>query len=394
LREYYLENELRVEMGLKPTVFRSISTGVTTPAHEIIHYMSSIHNNDAYTSSVIQSFNQSFKEMPNVFSLTQDRGILFGVIDSKFRDKINSKGFDIRGKDLNDPFIFWEIIKKHGVEIADATDVPLNKLYDASFNYLSKYIPFRLLEEGVASYLSINNASIDRTPKELSGLDKSLKSLVNLGSKLRKLEYFERAIDFYTGNKQLADYYIPELQLYPLSYLYVAYQVDNQKPNNAKWYFDLLRQNYQKRNLSMPSFPRHVERKTREEAYPHLAQQQRIQALIEQTNQNIQNYTRRLDEIDRLLSEYRNQLNQLQEHSSSSPGFDYNYSDLGQISSYEPRRTRPTTELDRLLNNHRVRSSVRRYINNNEVLSTLSVVALGAVAGYTISRVLRGLFDR
>lgn len=371
LDEYYLEDELRVDVGLKPSVFRLLSTGITTPVHETIHHISTLYTSGAYSSATIQAFKNSFKDLP-IFKIIEDHGALFGSIDNKLRDEMNKKGFDVRGKDLTDPFVFWEIIKRHGVAISEISDVPLNKLYEASYSYLSSYLPFRLLEEGVACYLSIKNADIEKAPKEFAGLDNSLKNLVRFGAKLRKLEYLERAIGFYTGEKELANYYIPELQIYPLSYLYVAKKTETEKPKDARWYFDLLKNNYTKRSITPTS--RFIKRKKIEEVSPHLAQQKRIESLITEMNQNIQNYRQRLDEVDRLLNEYKNQLNHLQS-SRDYPSI-----------SYQTRRS--VSRDSSLLDNRRIRNEILHRINENELLRNVMYAAAGVVISYSLARIL------
>lgn len=373
LDEYYLENELRVDIGLKPSVFRLLSTAIIIPVHETIHHISTLYTSGAYSSAIAQSFNNSFKDIP-IFKIIQDHGMLFGSVDNKLRDGMNKKGFDVRGKDLTDPFVFWEIVKRKGVAISETSDIPLNKLYDASFSYLSSYLPFRLLEEGVAGYLSISNADIEKAPKEFSGLDNSLKSLVSFGAKLRKLEYLERAIDFYTGQKKFADYTIPELQLYPLAYLYISRKAEIEKPKDIKWCFDLVKNNYEKRSI-IPT-PRFIKRKKIEEISPKLAQQKRIEALIAEMNQNIQNYRQRLDEVDRLLNEYKNQLNQLQ----SSRDYPI---------SYQPSSSsRTSNRLNNLLNNRRVRNEISHHMNDNELLRNVMYVAAGVVISYGVAQIL------
>ncbi|RLI97309.1 MAG: hypothetical protein DRP00_04260 [Candidatus Aenigmatarchaeota archaeon] len=309
LDEYYLENKLKVEIGLKPSVFRSLSSGITTPTHEILHHVSNLYNSDAFSLAVSKAFNESFKDLP-IFRIFRDKGMLFGSVDKKLREKLEQKEIDIRGKDLTNPFIFWEIVRRHGIEISDISKIPLNKLYEACFSYISKSLPFKILEEGIASYLSIENACIEDVPKEFAGLENSLKSLVKFGAKLRKLEYLERGIGFYTGEKFSAPYYLPEFQVYPLAYLYVAQQVDLHKPKGIKWYLDFLRDNYLRRGLTIPP-KRFVKKKRLEEVSPRLAQERRLQAMMNEINQNIQNYRKRLNEIDRLLKEYKNQLNQI-----------------------------------------------------------------------------------
>ncbi|MDI6798983.1 MAG: hypothetical protein QMD12_03270 [Candidatus Aenigmarchaeota archaeon] len=377
LDEYYLENELRVDIGLKPLVFRSLSTGITTPVHETIHHISTLYTSGAYSTAIAQAFKDSFKDI-SIFKLIQDHSMLFGSIDNKLRDEMNKMGFDIRGKDLTDPFVFWEIVKRHGIPISDICDIPLNKLYEASYSYLSSYLPFRVLEEGVACYLAIKNADIERAPKEFAGLENSLKSLVSFGSKLRKLEYLERAIGFYTGEKELADYYIPELQLYPLSYLYIARKAEIEKPKDVRWYFDLIKNGYVKRAIAPAQ--RFIKRKKIEEVSPNLAHQRKIESLIAEMNQNIQNYRQRLDEVDRLLNEYRNQLNQLQSLR--------NYPSV----SYQPYRRE--NELSSLLNSRRVRSEISPRMDDSELLRNVMYVAAGAIVSYSLARILNQYLSR
>jgi hypothetical protein len=384
MKEYYLDRDLHVEMGLKPVVFRLLSSAVTTPAHEVIHHISSMYNRDAYSHAMTKIFDESFKDIPNIFNLSRDRGTLLGTIDKR----IKNKGFDIRGKDLSDPFIFWDIVKKHGVKIAEACNVPLSKLYEASFNYLSRTLPFRFLEEGVASYLSIENASIEKPPSEFSGLDNSLKNLVEFGAKLEKLNYLERKIYFYTGEKKLPDYCISERQLYPVSYLYVAYRVNEEKPTKIRWYFDLIKNNFLRRGIPIPTYQRTIERKRREDLNPRLVQQRRLEALIQEMNRNIDETRRRLNEVDNLLREYRSQLNRLEE---SRPSFDF-----PEI-SYRPHR-RPlrrrnerslSAEIDRFFSNRRVRSTISREMRENYVFRTIIFTVAGVAISYGISQLLR-----
>jgi len=392
LREYYLENELNVEMGLKPVVFRFISSGVTTPVHEIIHHISSLYNKDAYNIAVTKTFNESFKDVSDLLSLAHDRGSLFGGIDKKIRKKIKEKELDIRGKDLTDPFVFWEIVKRHGPDLAGATEILLDKLYESSSSYLSGSIPFRLMEEGVASYLAINNASINRAPSEFKGLDNSIKNMVSIGAKLEKFRYLQRRIDFYTNDKKLADYYIPELQIYPVSYLYIAYQADRQKPVNTRWYFDLIKKNFLKRNIKIPSHPRVIEKKRKEDLNPRLAQQQKIETMMQQMNQNIVSYRQRLDEIDNLLNEYRNQLNRL-ESSHSDPSF----SDIPYRPHRRPlgsRRPSLSNEIDMLFNNRRVSSTISRQVRNNDTVRTIMYAVAGGIIILTLNQAIRHYLAR
>lgn len=100
LDEYYLDDKLKVEIGLKPSVFRFLSTGVTTPTHEIVHHVCELYTSGAYASAISKSFNESFKDI-KLFRLFQDKGILFGSIDNRIKDKL--KSFDLREKDLTDP---------------------------------------------------------------------------------------------------------------------------------------------------------------------------------------------------------------------------------------------------------------------------------------------------
>jgi hypothetical protein len=368
LDEYYLENELRVDVGIKPSAFRSLSTGVTTPVHEIIHHISSLYNPNAYVSAVIKSFNH-FKDIP-VFKIAQDRGIIFGLIDNKVRDEMNKKGFDIRGKDATDPFVLWEVVKRHGLSISEISGIPLNRLYNASFNYLSNYLSFRLLEEGIACYLSVNNADIEEVPKDFAGLENSLKSLIQFGAKLRKLEYLERAIDFYTGEKPFANYYLAELQLYPLAYTYVASRVNLEKPKDVRWYFDLVRRNYLKRNIPIAA-SKPIKRKKIEEVSPQLARERKIQTMINQINQNIQEYRKRLDEIDKLLKDYKNQLDNVQ-----SLKFDSSSS------------ARAYTNLNKVLDSPRIRNILSREMDNNELLRNTMYVVGGIIVAYGLTKVL------
>ena len=371
LDEYYLENEHRVEIGLKPSVFRSLSSGITTPVHEIIHHISNLYNSEALSSAVLKSFNSAFKEIPS-FQLLQDRGMLFGSVDNKLREELKKNNIDLRGKDVLNPFILWEIVKRHGIKISEISKIPLHKLYDATYRYLSTYLPFRLLEEGIASYLPIKNASIEEIPKDLKGLNNSLTSLVKFGARLRKLEYFERGIEFYTGENQLGNYYQTELQLYPLAYLYIDSQVNLKKPQNIKWYFDLVRENYLKRGIRISS-SRYIKRKRIEEVSPRVARERRIQAMINQMKQNIQEYKQKLDEVDTLLKEYKRQLDDAQSFRFSS-------------------FSHPTPNLHNVLDNPRIRNAISKEMRNNELFRNVMYVAAGAIIIYGLTTALDRYF--
>jgi hypothetical protein len=395
IREYYLDKDLHVEMGLKPIIFRLLSSAVTIPVHEIIHHISSMYNRDAYSQSFTKIFNESFKEIPNIFSLSHDKGTLFGSIDKK----LENKGFDIRGKDLSDPFIFWDIVKKHGIKISDAADIPLNKLYEGSFNYLSRTLPFRILEEGVASYLSIENASIEKPPSEFSGLDNSLKNLVKFGAKLEKLNYLERKIDFFIGKNELADYYIPERQIYPVSYLYISYQAGEQNPTSAKWYFDLIKNNFLKRNVSIPIYQRTIETKKREDLNPMLAYQRRIESRLQQienntnlqlqriSNENKRNWEQVNTKIDDCTQELRDRLNRSENSSSRFDFPDVHYRPHRSVLGGRSRNNELSlsTEIERAIGH----PSIRREIRNDDLIKSLVYAVTIGVIGYTASQVLR-----
>ncbi|MEM5790774.1 MAG: hypothetical protein QXP77_01875 [Candidatus Aenigmatarchaeota archaeon] len=292
LDEYYLDDNLKVEIGLKPSIFRYISN-VTIPIHEVIHHISSLYNPGAYESAIYKSFKESFDEPK--FNLSLHNGILFGSIDENLKRKLKEKRIDISGRDILDPFIFWEIVKRYGNQISSISGIPIQKLENSSLNYLSKILPFRILEEGLACYFSIENADIENPPLKFSGLENSLREIVKFGSKLKKLEYLERGISFYTKEKIFLPYLIPELQLYPFSYIYCS---ENFKGKNLKDCLDILRKNYMKNNIQF--HPRSIRRKEIE--------REKIDVLIEEINSTLKDYRKRIGEIDNILNEYKNKI--------------------------------------------------------------------------------------
>lgn len=255
-----------VDMGLKPEVFSFISTAVTTPIHEIVHNISSHYTSRAYSTSIEKVFKNSFKDFKKYFSVTRDHGVLFGNIDEDLSKQLSEKGIELRGKDLIDPFVLWEITKRHGQQIADIIDQPVDKFQNAAYDYLSNYLPFRIVEDGIAINLTLNNAGIDEIPAKLKGLDKSVKNLIKFGVDLERFQYLTRGVDFYTGEKMMASYYLPELQLYPVSYLYIADLASKQNNMGAKSYFQMASNVYRQKNLvkfGSPDF-RKIQKELRE----------------------------------------------------------------------------------------------------------------------------------
>lgn len=287
LDEYYLGDKLNVKIGLKPSAFRSISS-VTIPTHEIIHHLSSLYNPGAYESALYKAFKESFDELN--FRLSLDRGMLFGSVSENLRKKLNEIGIDLSGKDLLDPFVFWEIVKRHGNKISSASEIPLQKLEESSLNYISKSLPFRILEEGLACCLSIENTDIEKPPQNFSGLESSLKEIVNFGSKLKKLEYLEAGISFYTEEKIFSPYLIPELQVYPLSYLSCSEIFRGKKLKDC---LDILKNYYVENKIQFS--PKNIRRKEKEKSDP----------LIEEINSTLNEYRKRIEELDKVLNEYR-----------------------------------------------------------------------------------------
>ena len=238
-----------VDMGLKPNVFSSISTAVTTPIHEIVHSISSHYTSRAYSNSIEKVFNSSFKDFKKHFSVTKDRGMLFGQIDEDVSNQLSERGIELRGKDLIDPFVMWEVVKRNGQQIADIIEQPADKFQKATYDYLSSYLPFRMVEEGIAINIALKNAGIDEVPSKLKGLEKSVKNIVKFGVDLERLKYLTRGVGFYTGENMMAGYYLPELQLYPVSYLYISNLADKHEEMDPQWYFQMASNIYRKKNL-------------------------------------------------------------------------------------------------------------------------------------------------
>jgi len=270
-----------VDMGLKPGVFGSLSTAVTTPVHEIIHHISSHYTANAYAVAKEKAFSGAFKDLKRFFNVSKEENVLFGSVDEEVDKKIKEKGIELRGKDLLDPFILWDIARKHGNDIdeiiANAESQPLKtdklaqpstSFQNAVYKYMSSYLPPRLLEEGVAVNLSLNNAGLDEAlmPAKFKGLERSVKSIVDFGVSLSKLHCLANNITFYTGEKMFSSYYLPELQLYPVAYLHVANLAEaantskeqkgqiQREETDAKWYFDLIKGFYGEKKLPDYSF--------------------------------------------------------------------------------------------------------------------------------------------
>ncbi len=288
LDEYYSNEKLVVEVGIRPLAFRSISV-ITLPSHEILHHLSNLYTKNSFSSAIAKSFEESFSSL-NIFKISSDRGIVFGFVSEDASKKLRERGIDLRGKDLLNPFVLSEIFSRHGEKICSALKISSLELNGAMASYLKKYLPFRVLEEGLACYLSVENACIDEIPPKFSGMENSLREIVKFGSLMKKFEYLENGIDFY-GGKTFSPYYIPEAQLYPLSYLYFSKKFGNK---NALYYFEILKKYYSEKNVE--GMGRIVRRKEEKDD------------VIRELRSTLNEYKKRIEEMDKLLDDCKRRI--------------------------------------------------------------------------------------